>query len=163
MLKPLFFGGGTGILVFDKGDRNLRAAIDLLTLEGRQAAMVQEYLPSIREGDKRILLLGGEPIGAVLRVPKEDDHRANLHVGGKAVRATITPAEREIAARLKPQLLELGLHFAGIDVIGGKITEINVTSPTGAQEIDRLDTRVGKDRISAQVIDYVEKLHGQNA
>lgn len=156
VIKPLSLAGGAGVMVFEKGDRNLRSALDLLTLEGRRPAIVQEFLPAVREGDKRVILLGGEPIGAVLRVPSEEDHRANMHVGGAARQTEVTPAEREIAARLKPELLRLGLHFVGLDVIGGKLTEINVTSPTGVQEIDRLDGRIGKACLASQVMDYVE-------
>jgi glutathione synthase len=158
VLKPLAGAGGAGVMVFDQGDRNLRAAVDLLTEDGKRPALVQEYLPAAREGDKRVILLGGEAIGAVLRVPKGNDHRANMHVGGSVVQCDVDDRDREIAARLKPKLLELGLHFAGIDVIGGHLTEVNVTSPTGVQEIDRLDGRTGKDRMSEQVMDYVEGL-----
>lgn len=158
VIKPLTLAGGAGVMVFDKGDRNLRSALDLLTFEGKRPAIVQEYLPEVREGDKRVILLGGEPIGAVLRVPSGGDHRANMHVGGSAKKAVVDDRDREIAARLKPELLRLGLHFVGLDVIGGKLTEVNVTSPTGVQEIDQLDGRTGKDKLSAQVMDYVEGL-----
>ncbi len=158
VLKPIFGRGGFGIMVFDKDDRNLSSAVELLTNEGRNPIVVQEYLPGARNGDKRILLLGGKPIGAVLRVPHTSDHRANLHVGGSAQKTEITPKEHEIAACLAPALVELGLHFVGIDVIDGKLTEVNVTSPTGAQEIDRLDGRTGKDCINAQVLDYMDRL-----
>lgn len=158
VLKPIHFMGGMGVMVFDADDRNLRSAVDLLTMEGRRAAIVQEYLPGVRQGDKRVILLGGDPIGAVLRVPRGDEHRANLHVGGSAAKAVVDDDDRRIAARLKPKLLELGLHFVGLDVIEGKATEINVTSPTGVQEIDALDGRTGADRMSAQVMAYVERL-----
>jgi glutathione synthase len=158
VLKPLALAGGSGVMVFESSDKNVRSAIDLLTLEGRRAAILQEYVPEVREGDKRVILLGGDPIGAVWRVPQSDDHRANMHVGGTVLQADIDDNDRRIAERLKPELLRLGLHFVGIDVIGGKLTEVNVTSPTGVQEIDRLDGRTGGDRLSAQVMDYVEKL-----
>lgn len=158
VLKPINFAGGAGVLVFDGQDRNLKSAIDLLTHEGKRPCIVQEYLPKARHGDKRVILLGGEPIGAVLRVPAGDDHRANMHVGGAAAKAEIDENDRKIAARLKPHLLSLDLHFVGIDVIGGKLSEVNVTSPTGVQEIDVLDGRTGKDRMSAQVMDYVDDL-----
>ncbi len=158
VVKPLSGAGGAGVMAFQHGDKNARAAIDLLTLEGKRVALIQEYLPAVRDGDKRVILLGGDAIGAVWRVPQGDDHRANMHVGGSVRRADIDDDDRRIAARLKPELLRLGLHFVGIDVIGGKVTEVNVTSPTGVQEIDRLDGRTGKDRMSAQVMDYVERL-----
>lgn len=158
VVKPLALAGGSGVMMFEAGDKNVRSAIDLLTLEGKRAALLQEYVPEVREGDKRVILLGGEPIGAVWRVPQGDDHRANMHVGGTVRQADIDDDDRRIAERLKPKLLELGLHFVGLDVIGGKLTEVNVTSPTGVQEIDRLDGRTGSDRMSAQVMDYVERL-----
>lgn len=158
VIKPLNLAGGAGVMVFEKGDRNLRSALDLLTLEGKRPAIVQAFLPAVRAGDKRVILLGGEPIGAVLRVPSAEDHRANMHVGGMAQAGVVNERDREIAARLKPTLLEYGLHFVGLDVIGDKLTEINVTSPTGVQEIDALDQRTGADRMSAQVMDYVDKL-----
>lgn len=158
VVKPVHFMGGMGVMVFDADDRNVRSAIDLLTQEGRRVALVQEYLPGARTGDKRVIVVGGEPIGAVLRVPRGDDHRANMHVGGTAAKAEVDDDDRRIAARLKPHLLELGLHFVGLDVIQGKVTEVNVTSPTGVQEIDALDGRTGKDRMSAQLFDYVDGL-----
>jgi len=158
VLKPIFGAGGAGILVFDHNDRNLSSAIDLLTEHGQKVITMQKFIPKAREGDKRVLLLGGEPIGAVLRVPHDQDHRANMHVGGNALKAKIDDNDRHIAAILKPKLLELGLHFVGIDIIDKKLTEINVTSPTGAQEIDALDKRMGSDRIPAQVMDYVDHI-----
>lgn len=158
VVKPLSGAGGSGVMAFDAGDKNARAAIDLLTNEGRRVALIQEYVPAVKDGDKRVILLGGDPIGAVWRVPQENDNRANMHVGGSVRQADIDDDDRRIAARLKPELLRLGLHFVGIDVIGGKLTEVNVTSPTGVQEIDRLDGRTGGDRLSAQVMDYVERL-----
>jgi len=158
VLKPLAGAGGAGVMVFEKGDKNLRAAVDLLTEDGTRPALVQEYLPSARKGDKRVILLGGDPIGAVLRVPMGNDHRANMHVGGSVMQCDVDDDDRRIAARLKQPLLDRGIHFAGIDVIGGKLTEINVTSPTGVQEIDRLDGRQDKDRMSWQVMDYAERL-----
>jgi glutathione synthase len=161
VVKPVQFMGGMGVMVFDKDDRNVRSAIDLLTQEGRRVALVQEYLPGARQGDKRVILIGGDPIGAVLRVPRGDDHRANLHVGGTAAKAVVDDDVRRIAARLKPHLLALGLHFVGLDVIQGMVTEVNVTSPTGVQEIDALDGRAGADRMSAQVFAYVDGLLAQ--
>jgi glutathione synthase len=157
VLKPLHLMGGLGVMAFDANDRNLRSAADLLTQESKRPALAQQYLPGVRKGDKRVILLDGEPVGAVLRVPREDDVRSNLHVGGSAVKADIDDNDRAIAARIGPRLKELGLFFVGIDVIDGKLTEVNVTSPTGVQEIDRLDARTGTDRVVAQVMDAVEK------
>jgi len=156
VVKPIGFAGGAGVMAFDKDDKNLKAAVDLLTENSTRAAVVQEYLPQVREGDKRVILVGGEAIGAVLRVPQGDDHRSNMHVGGSVAQADVDDTDRKIAAVLGPELVKLGLHFVGIDVIGGQLTEVNVTSPTGVQEIDVLDKREGKDRMSAQVFDYVE-------
>jgi glutathione synthase len=158
VVKPLSGAGGSGVMSFTPDDRNLRSALDMLTLEGKRPAIAQAYVDDVRTGDKRVILLGGEPIGAILRVPRDDDHRANMHVGGSVKKASVDEHDRRIAARLKPALLTHGLHFVGIDVIGGKLTEVNVTSPTGVQEIDRLDGRTGADRMSAQVMTYVEKL-----
>ena len=117
--------------------------MDLATLEAaaalvhREPVMVQRYLPEVRQGDKRIILVEGEPKGAVLRVPPEGEARANLHVGGRAVKTELTPREREICAAIGPSLREQGLVFVGIDVIGDYMTEINVTSPTGIREVKR--------------------------
>lgn len=157
VLKPLHLMGGMGVMAFAADDKNLRSAADLLTLEGKRPAIAQEFLPAVREGDKRVILLDGEPVGAVLRVPRGDDVRSNLHVGGTAHPATIDDADRRICAIIGPQLRALGLFFVGIDVIGGKLTEVNVTSPTGVQEIDRLDGRTGKDRIAALTWDAIER------
>ena len=157
VLKPLHGMGGMGVMAFDADDKNLRSAADLLTMEGRRPAVAQEYLPAVRNGDKRVILIDGVPVGAVLRVPRADDVRSNLHVGGSAKKADVDDDDRKIASRIGPRLVELGLFFVGIDVIGGKLTEVNVTSPTGVQEINRLDARAGADRIEAMVMDAVEK------
>jgi glutathione synthase len=157
VLKPLHLMGGMGVMAFTADDKNLRSAADLLTLDGRRPAIAQELLPAVRTGDKRVILLDGEPVGAVLRVPRDDDVRSNLHVGGTAKRAVIDDDDRRICARIGPQLKELGLFFVGIDVIGGKLTEVNVTSPTGVQEIDSLDERSGKERMPSLTWDAVEK------
>ncbi len=154
IVKPLDGKGGEGIFHLHAEDKNLNSILEQSTAFGTRAIMAQEYLPAIREGDKRILLLEGEPIGAVLRVPAEQEHRANLHVGGSAVKAPLTDVDRAIVARVGPFLKDQGLFFVGIDVIGGKLTEINVTSPTGVQEIDALE----QTSLEALVIDRVEGL-----
>ncbi len=161
VLKPLHMMGGMGVFAFDKDDKNLRSAADLLTLEGTRPALAQEYLPEVRQGDKRVILIDGEPVGAVLRVPRDDDNRSNMHVGGIARRADVDDDDKRIARLLAPGLAELGMIFVGIDVIGGKLTEVNVTSPTGAQEIDALDNRTGAGTIAALVLDAVAR-HGAN-
>ncbi len=139
VLKPWDGNGGRGIVVTQKGDRNLGSVIDLLTAAGKDAVIAQHYLPAIAQGDKRILLFDGEPVGAVMRVPGADDHRGNMHVGATVERTELNAADRHIVAVLGPHLKKHGLLFVGIDVIGDKLTEINITSPTGIQEINRLD------------------------
>jgi glutathione synthase len=152
ILKPLFGNGGAGVFHLLPDDDNLNALLELFTQLYREPIIVQRYLPEVRQGDKRIILIEGEPLGAVLRVPPAGEARANLHVGGKAAKTTLTPREREICAAIGPALREQGLVFVGIDVIGDYLTEINVTSPTGIQEIDRLDGV----RIEARVWDAIE-------
>ena len=139
VLKPWDGNGGRGVLVTKAGDPNLRAMIEVLTEEGRGYILAQRHLPEIAEGDKRILIVDGEPAGAVLRVPGKSDHRGNLHVGATAHQTSLTAREHEICARIAPILRAEGLVFVGIDVIGGWLTEINVTSPTGIQQVNRFD------------------------
>ena len=154
IVKPLDGKGGEGIFHVTTDDRNLNSILEQSTEFGTRATMAQEYLPAIREGDKRILLLEGEPIGAVLRVPTASESRANFHVGGSAAKAPLSDDDRAIIARVGPFLKDEGLFFVGIDVIGDKLTEINVTSPTGVQEINALD----QTNLEAVFIDRVEAL-----
>lgn len=153
VIKPLAFMGGMGVMVFDKGDRNLKSAIDLLTAEGKQPALAQAYLPGVRVGDKRVICIDGEPVAALLRVPKPDDVRANLHVGGTATQVEVDDDDRRICARLKPELLRLGIFFAGLDVIGGRLTEVNVTSPTGIASIDAIEGRTAERSVARLVVE----------
>jgi glutathione synthase len=139
VLKPLFGNGGAGVFHLRPGDDNLGSLLEMYASVYREPVMVQRYLPEVRHGDKRIILVEGEPVGAVNRVPPEGEARANLHVGGRAVKTGLTEREREICATIGPSLRQQGLVFVGIDVIGDYMTEINVTSPTGIQEIARLD------------------------
>ena len=139
VLKPLFGNGGAGVFHLRPGDDNLGSLLEMYASVYREPVMVQRYLPEVRQGDKRIILVEGEPVGAVNRVPPDGEARANLHVGGRAQQTVLTPREREICAAIGPSLREQGLVFVGIDVIGDYMTEINVTSPTGIQEIARLD------------------------
>ena len=152
ILKPLFGNGGAGIVHLRAGDDNLNSLLDMYAQINREPVMVQRYVPEVRQGDKRIILVEGEPVGAVLRVPPEGEARANLHVGGRAEKTTLTRREHEICAAIGPSLREQGLVFVGIDVLGDYITEINVTSPTGIQEIARLD---GVD-LSVNIWDAIE-------
>jgi glutathione synthase len=153
VIKPLDGAGGAGVLLLDRTDKNRRAIADLLTADGRKLVMVQEYLPAVREGDKRILLLDGEPLGAINRVPRADDLRSNIHVGGVVEPTLVTAQERAVIAALAPKLREDGLFFVGLDMIGGKLTEVNVTSPTGIQELSR---HLGRD-VATDVIAWVER------
>ena len=147
VLKPLGGKGGEGILFIEAGDRNFNSLLEISTLRG-EPVMVQEYLPAAKQGDKRIILLDGEPIGAVNRVPSGNDFRGNMAVGGKAAKVNITDREQEICALVADQLRKDELYFVGIDVIGGYLTEVNVTSPTGIREIDRFNNvSLGKQLI----------------
>jgi len=152
ILKPLFGNGGAGIIHLRPGDDNLNSLLEMYSQINREPVMVQRYLPEVRQGDKRIILVEGEPVGAVLRVPPEGDARANLHVGGQAVKTELTARERDICAAIGPALRQQGLVFVGIDVIGDYMTEINVTSPTGIQEIARL----GGVDLSRNIWDAIE-------
>src|SRR5215217_3948557 len=155
ILKPLFGNGGAGVFRLRPGDENLNSLLEMYALVHREPVMVQRYVPDVRQGDKRIILVEGEPGGAVMRVPPEGEARANLHVGGRAMKTGLTAREREICAAIGPTLRQQGLVFVGIDVIGDYMTEINVTSPTGIQEIARFDgvhlEKAIWDRIEARV------------
>lgn len=138
VIKPVDGHGGHGIFKLGLDDANLNACIETVTLEGKRLAMVQAFLPEVTEGDKRILLLDGAPLGAILRVPQGGDLRGNIHVGGKVVAAEIDERDQAIIEAVAPRLRADGLVFVGLDVIGGKLTEVNVTSPTGIQQMSRL-------------------------
>ena len=155
VLKPWDGNGGRGVLVTAAGDPNLRSMIELLTGEERQAIFAQRYIPEIVVGDKRIILIDGEPAGALLRIPSPKDNRGNMHAGATVARASLTDRDRVICARIGPILRDEGLLFVGIDVIGDYLTEINVTSPTGIQEINRLDTV----HLEEQVLDAAVRRH----
>jgi glutathione synthase len=139
VLKPLGGKGGEGILFLEGSDRNFNSLIEISTKGGKEPVMVQTYLPEAKEGDKRIILLDGKVLGAVNRIPTGDEFRGNMAVGGRVAKTEITPRDQEICKTIAPQLLADGLYFVGIDVIGGYLTEVNVTSPTGVREIDRLN------------------------
>jgi glutathione synthase len=139
IVKPLDACGGAGVFHVRADDRNTRAILEAMTGGGSAWVMAQKYLPEARKGDKRILLLDGEPAGAVLRVPRPDETRANLHAGGRAERTQLDDWDLEICRRVGERCRADGLYFVGLDVIGGWLTEVNVTSPTGVQEIERLE------------------------
>jgi glutathione synthase len=139
VVKPLFGNGGAGVFHLKPDDENLGALLETFTQLYREPVIVQRYLPEIREGDKRIILVEGEPMGAVSRVPAAGEARANFHAGGSARKTTLTQREKDICRAIGPALRERGMVFVGIDVIGDFLTEINVTSPTGIHQINRLD------------------------
>ncbi|TWT14881.1 glutathione synthase [Reyranella sp. CPCC 100927] len=139
ILKPLFGNGGAGVFRVKPDDENLNSLLEMFSKASREPIIAQRYLPEVRKGDKRIILIDGEPVGAIDRVPAAGESRSNMHVGGVPVKATLTTRDRDICAAIGPALKERGLIFVGIDVIGDWLTEINVTSPTGLQQIDRFD------------------------
>ena len=137
IVKPLYGNGGAGVFHLHDADRNLASLLEMFGQMFREAFIVQRYLKDVRKGDKRIILIEGEPVGAINRVPAEHDSRSNMHVGGRAEKTGLTEREREICARIGPSLRERGFVLVGIDVIGDLMTEINVTSPTGVREVQR--------------------------
>ena len=139
IVKPLFGNGGAGVFHLRPDDPNLNALVEMFTERSREPLVVQKYVPDVRKGDKRIILVDGVAMGAINRVPAAGEARSNMHVGGRPEPTTLTEREKEICAAIGPALRERGMIFVGIDVIGGYLTEINVTSPTGLQEIARFD------------------------
>ncbi|MBO6602958.1 MAG: glutathione synthase [Roseicyclus sp.] len=139
ILKPLYGNGGAGVFRLTPEDRNLNSLHELFAAINREPLIAQKFLPDVSAGDKRIILVDGEPVGGINRVPAEGETRSNLHVGGRAEKIGLTDRDLEICARIGPLLREKGQVFVGIDVIGGWLTEINVTSPTGIQELERFD------------------------
>jgi glutathione synthase len=137
VLKPLHGAGGSGVVRLKAGDPNLEALIEIHAVGSRDPLVIQKFIPAVSKGDKRILLIDGEPAGAINRIPAEGAVRSNLHVGGTAAPVELTARDREICAAIGPTLKARGLIFVGIDVIGDYLTEINVTSPTGAQQLKR--------------------------
>jgi len=159
IVKPLDGCGGSGAFYLNQQDRNTNAILEAATDNGRRLVMGQRYLPEIRQGDKRIIVLNGAPLGAVLRVPMESETRGNIHVGGTCVKTEVTARDHEICAALAPLLRSDGLYFVGLDVIGSFLTEVNVTSPTGIQEVNTLNGV----RLESQVIDFVEQRVERNS
>jgi glutathione synthase len=155
VLKPIYGNGGAGVFHIDPDDENLNSLLDLFAQTVREPLMVQRYIPEIKQGDKRIVLIDGAPAGAVNRIPPAGDARANLHVGGRAEKAVLSRRDLEICEALGPVLRSQGLVFVGIDVIGDWLTEINVTSPTGLQEINRFDGVA----LEARIWDAIEDRH----
>ena len=139
IIKPLFGNGGIGVFRLKPEDENLGSLLDMFFAQSREPLMIQRYEPAVRAGDKRIILIDGEPLGAVNRIPAAGDSRSNMHAGGRPEKSSLTARETEICAAIAPTLKAEGLLFTGIDVIGDYLTEINVTSPTGLQQIARFD------------------------
>lgn len=153
VVKPIEGHGGSGIFLVKRGDPNMSSIFETATRAGREWTMAQRYLPEAVQGDKRILLVDGEPIGAVLRVPPENEARGNLHVGGRAQKTELTARDRTIIQAVAPMLESYGQILVGLDVIGGYLTEINITSPTGIRHIESLENR----NVAAPVIDCLER------
>lgn len=153
IIKPLYGNGGAGVFHVPPGDDNMNALLEMFAEINREPVMVQAYLPDVRAGDKRIILVDGEAAGAINRVPEEGDVRANMHAGGTPLRSALTEREIEICETIGPELKRRGLIFTGIDVIGDSLTEINVTSPTGIQEINRFDNV----KLEARIWDAIEE------
>lgn len=139
ILKPLYGNGGAGVFRLDRNDRNLTSLHELFTSFSREPLIVQKFLPDVSNGDKRVILVDGEPVGAINRVPAPGETRSNMHVGGRPEKVGLSKRDLEICAAIGPLLREKGQVFVGIDVIGDYLTEINVTSPTGIQELERFD------------------------
>ncbi len=154
IVKPWDGNGGRGVLLLSREDRNLNALLEMSTDNGSRYVVAQEYIPAVRQGDKRVILIDGVARGAVLRVPADDEHRANMHVGARVEPCDLTDRDQEICEALGPALRRDGLLFVGIDIIGGYLTEVNVTSPTGIQEINALHGT----RLEAEILDHVERL-----
>ena len=152
IIKPLFGNGGAGVFRLRPGDENFASLLEMFSQRSREPVIAQRYLPEVRQGDKRIILIDGKAAGVVNRVPAEGEARSNMHVGGKAVKATLSKRDLEICETIGPELAKRGLIFVGIDVIGDWLTEINVTSPTGLQQIDRFDGV----SLEAQIWDRIE-------
>jgi glutathione synthase len=152
ILKPLFGNGGAGVFRVRPDDENFASLLEMFSERSREPLIAQRYLPEVRQGDKRIILIDGKAVGVINRVPAEGEARSNMHVGGQAVKAELTRRDREICDTIGPELARLGMIFVGIDVIGDWLTEINVTSPTGLQQINRFDGV----SLEAQIWDCIE-------
>ena len=152
IVKPIYGNGGAGVFHLSSGDENLGALLELFTATWREPVIVQRYVPEVRKGDKRIILIEGRAAGAINRVPADGEARSNMHVGGRPEKTELTKRERDICEAIGPVLAENGIVFAGIDVIGDYLTEINVTSPTGLQEVNRFNDV----ELESQIWDAVE-------
>ena len=159
IVKPLFGNGGAGVFRIQPSDQNLNSLLEMFFCINHEPVVVQAYLPEVSNGDKRIILVDGNPAGAVNRIPNEGEVRSNFHVGGIAAKANLNKRELEICATIGPELRRRGLLFVGIDIIGDYMTEINVTSPTGIREIERLSSI----NIASMAWDAIERKHPKHA
>ena len=139
ILKPLYGNGGAGVFRLDENDRNLASLHEMFSAINREPVIVQKFIPAVSKGDKRVILVDGQPVGAINRVPQAGETRSNMHAGGRPEKVGLTPRDLEICAAIGPTLRDHGQIFVGIDIIGDYLTEINVTSPTGIQELERFD------------------------
>jgi glutathione synthase len=153
IVKPLYGNGGAGVFFIQEGDHNLASLLELFEQNYREPFMVQKYLPDVRKGDKRIILVDGEAVAGLNRIPAEGEARSNMHVGGRPELSPLTEREKEICRVIGPALKQRGMIFVGIDVIGDYLTEINVTSPTGIREIKRF----GGPDIAVLIWDAIER------
>lgn len=158
IVKPLYGNGGAGVFRVQPEDQNLSALLEMFFAQSREPVMVQRYLPEVVDGDKRIILIDGEPVGAINRVPQKGEARSNLHVGGVAVSTELSDSDRQICDAIGDELRQRGLYFVGIDVIGSYLTEINVTSPTGIREMSRFTGR----NIAGMFWDVIEDRQARN-
>ena len=159
IVKPLFGNGGAGVFRIQPNDQNLNALLEVFFSNDREPVIIQAYLPAVKDGDKRVILVNGEPVGVVNRIPNDGEVRSNFHVGGRAAATQLTDRDRHICATIGPELKRRGLLFVGIDIIGVYLTEINVTSPTGIREIQQLSDI----DIAAVTIDAIEQQHPLHA
>jgi glutathione synthase len=157
ILKPLFSSSGDQIVIINKNDKNINSILEILTKKYKQIIIIQKWIQEIKNGDKRILLLNGNPIGSIFRLPGKKDFRANIHVGGIIKKSNIENNEYFIIKNLKSLLSKFNINFAGIDIIGNYITEINITSPTCLQEIN--ETNKNNKNLTKKVISRIEKIH----
>ena len=158
IIKPLFGNGGAGVFRLKPGDQNLNSLLEMFFCSSREPLMVQAYLPAVRDGDKRVILVDGKPVGAVNRIPNDDEVRSNFHAGGIAAKTKLTERDLQICSTIGPELRRRGLMFVGIDIIGNYMTEINVTSPTGIREIERLSGI----NIASLTWDAIEQKHSDH-
>jgi glutathione synthase len=154
IVKPIYGNGGAGVFRIREDDENLASLLEMHFARSREPLMFQRYEPTVRLGDKRIILIDGEPLGAINRVPAVGEARSNMHVGGRAEKSVLTPRDREICEAIGPTLRKQGLLFVGIDVIGNYLTEINVTSPTGLQEVSKFDST----NLAGTIWDKIEQI-----